>query len=207
MHGLGQLVAPFGCAACDTLVPSRALFCGACAASVERAASSAGAPFVYGGAVATALVRFKYAERADLAERLAHHLAQYVRERGWAFDLIVPVPLHPKRLAERGYNQAALLSVEIASELGVPCEPNALVRTRETTPQAGLVRDLRLVNTVGVFRCRLPQTVAGRNVLLVDDVRATGATLQSCAGALEVAKAASVRPVVLARSTLESETT
>src|SRR5687767_2482398 len=100
---LGELVAPSGCAACD-LRTSRAslLFCEGCSATIE-AASGGGGAFVYGGAIAEAIVRLKYGRRSDLAARLGHAMSERAPRD---VDVVVPVPLHPMRAAERGFNQS-----------------------------------------------------------------------------------------------------
>lgn len=211
LHVLGELVAPTRCAACDELVAPRLLFCAACAPSVMRAGAQPAAQdavFEYGGAVATAIVRFKYAGRSDLAARFAEVMAARSNDgsstlRGGrsdvgAIDLVVPVPLHPQRLAERGFDQAALLAMPVARRRGVRCAPRALVRMRPTPPQASLDRAARAGNVADAFMCPRPEKVRGRRVLLVDDVRTTGATLASCVDVLCRAGARDVRTLVLA---------
>jgi ComF family protein len=198
----GELVAPMRCAACDVLVAPRHLFCAACAPSVMRAGPQApreDAVFDYGGAVATAIARFKYAGRWDLAARFAEVMAgTAARESHRAVELVVPVPLHPSRLVERGFDQAALLAMPVARRWGIPCAPRALLRARPTPPQASLDRAARAANVADAFRCALPEKVRGRRILLVDDVRTTGATLASCIDALGRAGAREVRSLVLA---------
>lgn len=115
-------------------------------------------------------------------------------------DVVIPVPLHPARLAARGYNQAALLGAAVAGELAVPLVARALSRTRATPPQARLDRAARLGNVAGAFRVRMPARVRGRRVLLIDDVSTTGATLAACAAALREAGAAEVTALVVART-------
>ncbi len=112
----------------------------------------------------------------------------------------MPVPLHPARLAERGYNQAALLGAAAARELGAPLQPRALLRTRNTSQQARLPRAGRLENVAGAFRVRAPALVRGRRIVLVDDVATTGATLAACVAALRESGAVSVTPLVVARA-------
>lgn len=195
---VGELVGPTRCAACDEIVSPRLLFCAACAPSVLSAGEQPPAQhavFDYGGAVATAIVRFKYAGRSDLAVRFAEVMAGVA---AGDVDLVVPVPLHPRRLVERGFDQAALLAMPIARRRGVRCAPRALLRTRPTPPQASLDRAARSANVADAFRCALPDKVRGRRILLVDDVRTTGSTLASCVEVLRRAGALEVRSVVLA---------
>jgi ComF family protein len=225
---LADLLAPPRCAACDAHLGRRAVFCGACAAAVVEAqrpdalvddrgsvrqvglrpdAPVAGevplAAFaLFGGPVATALRRLKYHRRSDLAVPLGHLARRAAARDGLEAEVVVPVPLRPKRLAERGYNQAALLGAEVARGLGVPLAAAALERVRDTPQQALLGRAGRLANVDGAFRARAPARVRGRRVLLVDDVASTGATLTACAAALRAAGAAAVTALVVARAEL-----
>lgn len=94
--------------------------------------------------------------------------------------LVVPVPLHPSRLADRGFSQSALIASRIAHRLGAPRKPRALARVRDTPQQASLDRADRLANLSGAFLVRRPEHVRARDVLLIDDVRTTGAALDAC---------------------------
>jgi ComF family protein len=118
-----------------------------------------------------------------------------------AADLIVPVPLHPKRQAERGYNQSALLARELSRQVGLPVAPAELVRTVRTRPQVGLNRDERRANIAGAFRCA--GKVTDLRIVLVDDVCTTGATLEACAAELRSAGAAHVVGLTVARPSFE----
>jgi ComF family protein len=199
-------VAPPRCAACDDPVSLRAVFCAACASTVERWTAGDGrrtvAAFAYGGALAQTIARFKYEQRPDLARPLADLLwsAVGLHANAFAGALVVPVPLHPGRLADRGYNQSALLASRLAKRVGGRFMPLALARTRDDPRQASLDRRARLANARGAFVVRRPRRVEGQSVLLVDDVRTTGATLDACTEVLLRAGAASVRAVVLARA-------
>jgi ComF family protein len=195
-----EAVAPTRCAACDAPLAPRVLFCPACAATVVRADPSASgciAAFEYGGAIATAIARMKYGDRPDLAPRLAEAIFPASRCLQGAAEVVVPVPLHPKRLAERGYNQSALLAAKVAGALRARFAPRALVRVRDTPKQSSLDRAERLVNLQDAFRPRSPNMQYAR-ILLVDDVKTTGATLGACAAALHEGGARQVLALVLA---------
>jgi ComF family protein len=202
---LADALAPPACAACDVLLDRRAVFCAACASAVlpTRAPASSipdvAAFALYGGPLATALRRLKYADRADLAGPLGHLLRHAARSARIRADIVVPVPLHPLRLAERGYNQASLLAAALAEELEAPLAARVLARTRATEQQARLERARRLENVAGAFRVRAPHRVRGKKVVLVDDVATTGATLKACGDALLAAGASSVSALVVAK--------
>lgn len=147
--------------------------------------------------MAKAIGRFKYEDRPDLGEPLGAALAR-MASRIAPIDGIVPVPLHPKRLAERGYNQAALLARPLARVLGAPIFTGVVLRERDTARQAELDRSARMKNVERAFRCCDQEGARMRRWLLVDDVRTTGATLRACAQALEEAGAARVFPLALA---------
>ncbi len=175
-----ELLSPSTCAACEARAPFRTLFCPPCAGTIERIlAPRARAAFHYGGAIKQAIQRLKFEERPDLARGLGSHLIPLVVD---PFDAIVPVPLHPYRLAERGYNQASVLAAPLSRATGVPIDTSILHRVRNTVRQTDLQRAERRANVATAFRAR--RGARGRRVLLVDDVRTTGATLEACEAAL-----------------------
>ena len=119
-------------------------------------------------------------------------------------DVVVPVPLNRWRLLRRRFNQAAILAREVSRLAGLAYEPMALERTRATESQVGLTRAQRRRNVRGAFAVPRPQPIAGRNVLLVDDVITTGATVGACAEALRRAGAPRVDVLALALVTDEA---
>jgi ComF family protein len=144
--------------------------------------------FPYAPPVSEAVKRLKYGGRTDLVPRLGRLMAARVTG-DVAPNLVVPVPLHRRRLAGRGFNQSALLARAVARELGAACEPRALLRTKDTRQQAGQDRAGRLENLHGAFQARRPAALAFRRVLLVDDVVTTGATVRGCIDVLRRAGA------------------
>lgn len=141
----------------------------------------------------------KYRGRAALARSLGQLMAEYWTQHPILADVIVPVPLHVDRLRERGYNQAALLAREMGSRLEMMVDEKTLVRRRATAPQTKLDAAQRKDNVRDAFYCS-SDALAGKHVLLVDDVCTTGATLEACAIALCESGARSVEALTLARA-------
>jgi ComF family protein len=206
--GLRDLLWPLTCAACEALLPGAAPLCRRCAETLVESRSGRQQPsftpptpfpethaaFEYGGQLALAIVRAKYGPDGAAARRLGRLLAPLPTA-----DLVIPVPLHPRRLRRRGFNQAA----ELARGAGARVEVGVLERIRDTPPQTGRPRAARLRNVTGAFAVppRARPRLFGRRVLLVDDVLTTGATVWACAETLAGAGAAAIRVATLARST------
>ena len=145
--------------------------------------------------------RFKYNQCTALAEPLVGLMFRYWVQHPLQVDCIIPVPLHPRRLQERGYNQAALLAEGLGERLGIPVLLDVLVRIKYTKPQVGLTAEERKENVRGAFACP-HKALIGKSVLLVDDVCTTGATLEACSVALKTAGATRVLGFTLARPML-----
>lgn len=206
-----DVVCPERCAACEAIVPADRLFCRPCRARVrwlrDRGPTGSGVRHARSCAsyrdpdgpspVARAVVAFKYGGAQRLGPRLAAALLPRVPDP--AIDLVVPVPLHPRRLRRRGYNQSAVLARHLARLLGRPVGPTVVVRTRDTPSQTALALDARTRNVAGAFLVRRPADVLGRSILLVDDVWTSGATVRAVATTLCEAGAATVDVVTIAR--------
>jgi len=196
LAGLMDLVAPRRCPGCDHSLDWGELgFCAACAPLLERLPHGPAA-YGYGGPLGEGLRRLKYDGRTDLLEALHALVLPLAVSHAGKVDAVVPVPLHPTRLRERGFNQAALLADALARALGVPLAEDRLVRVRSAVPQASLKEAQRAANVHRAFEgTRDPERP---RVLLFDDVRTTGATLRSASGALYRAGASTVRVQALA---------
>ena len=203
-YRIGNLLAPLRCACCDTPLDQRALLCQACAATVIRwdGDHNPMALGLYGGALASTVLRLKYGKRPDIGTALGELLCSVVLSNITEprIDVVVPVPTPYSRLSERGYNQAALIAKPVASALSARFEPRALARRDGSIKQAALGRNDRLTNLHGAFSLRDRRSIADRRVLLVDDVSTTGATLNSCRKVLSDGGARCVHAVVVART-------
>lgn len=226
-----DLLYPPQCVTCDTLVTDRGGLCGPCwrdtpfilglacdlcgqplPGASDRAehcdaCRSAGRPWRRGGAAMAYRDRgrrlamgLKHSDRTDIALAAAPWIDRAAPHQ--AGQIIVPVPIHWRRMASRRYNQAALLAQALGRRRGEPVALRALVRTRATPPQKGPGLDERFANLEGAIapHPRHGAAVSGRPVLLIDDVMTSGATLAAAAEALAAAGAASIHMAVLARA-------
>ena len=187
------VLAPPRCAACEALSPTASGYCAECGTPeplLDVALHIAGVPVFagtrYAEPVASAIHRFKYQNSPELSRSLASLSERAIDLLGIeASDVWVPVPLHPLRLAERGYNQSALLARELSARARGPVDARRLCRLRHTEQQAKRNRRGRGENVAHAFAAR-PRAQRQR-VVLVDDVVTTGATLGSCIAALRAA--------------------
>ncbi len=200
--------APFlrglACDSCGVALPGEdagAVLCDVCR-DAPKAWDRGRALFAYDGRARQLVLRLKHGDRPELARAAGTWMAARCADLIGARTLVVPVPLHPWRFWRRRYNQSALLSVRLAAAAGAAHGPDALVRARRTPSLAGLGAEARAQALGGAIAPHPARgaAMAGRDVLLVDDVLTTGATLEACAQAARAAGAARVDVCVLARA-------
>jgi ComF family protein len=151
------------------------------------------------GPLREAVHQFKYRPCRSLGKPLGDWMVDRVSVLS-GIDAVMPVPLHVKRLRQRGFNQALLLAHRMSERHRVPLSCDNLVRIRPTRPQVELTGDERIKNVKGAFALRQPGEVEDRHVVLIDDVFTTGATMNECAVVLKKAGAARVTAFTLARA-------
>ena len=190
------------CRVCATRVDAvfvRAdLVCGPCL-TAPPAYRSAKAAFVYDGAARALILALKHGGRQSCAAVLGTHMVACLPN---ALDTItlLPVPLHVSRLRQRGFNQSLSLARVIGRQANVPVEFNAVERIRATASQGSMSRRHRARNVAGAFRVRDPDLIAGKDLILIDDVITTGATAAALAKTLTKAGARSVCILAAARA-------
>ena len=153
-----------------------------------------------GQVVPSIIRRHKYGRDQSLSHALAQCLGESLPLSGDDYDLVIPVPLHRRRLRWRGFNQAALLGVAVARRIGCVLDVATLARVRDMPPQTSQDSAHRRQNGRGAFMVTRPDRIANRRLLLVDDVMTTGATLDECARTLLTAGARRVDVFTLARA-------
>lgn len=186
-----------GCVTCGMpLQATEERTCGACLARAPRIARTRAA-VAYGDLARSLAIRLKYGRKVAIARTMARYMAPLV-DPGEG-RLLVPVPLHRSRLWGRGFNQSALVARELSRRLGITDDAFALARIRRTRPLKGMSPLQRRRTVAGAFRVRDKKRVAGKTIILVDDVLTTGSTAEACARTLKRAGAARVELVSWAR--------
>lgn len=184
------------------LTSSPSHLCGRCREEALPFASARAVGW-YRGALKEVIHLFKYGRKMGLGPRLATLMADHLPERFpscGSWDEVLSVPLHKKRLKEREFDQSLLLAQGLSQRYGIPLSWGNLVRSRWTDPQVGLDKGARRKNVQGAFALREPDRVSGRQLLLVDDVYTTGATILECCRALQEAGVARIDVYTLARA-------
>ena len=151
------------------------------------------------GPMRAAIHALKYEDQPELARPLARYLCTIIARPPWTrlqIDAVIPAPLHAQRLAERGYNQAALLAQYLCEATELPFQTGWLTRVEQTRQQVGLNREERHANVAGAFTAT--PAVRDRSLLIIDDVFTTGATMMACADAARVTGARAVYGMALA---------
>ena len=222
LKNIKDLIYPPLCASCGLLRPlDRHIFCLDCLQQLPetgfhqhlmnpfvmhfmgRIQLSAGAAFLYfsrGGGTQRLLHQIKYNNQPELITTTGRWYGKQLHqsEHWQGIDVIVPVPLHWRKQRKRGYNQSAVFGEAIGETMNIPCHKNALLRITHDKSLTGMKR-LERVETIGAsFIVPKPAAVKNKHVLLVDDVLTTGATLESCAIAMEKIPVASIRMVTIA---------
>ncbi len=151
------------------------------------------------GPLREAIHQFKYRPCRALDIPLAAWMAVNIRPVG-GIDCVIPVPLHTSRLRQRGFNQALILAHGISKTFSLPLSYDNLKRVRPTRPQVELSGEERIKNVAGAFALRRPDELKDRDVLLIDDVFTTGATMNECATVLKDAGASRVTALTIARA-------
>jgi len=177
-----------------------------CASCRERQADIDGmrSVFRFDEVIRKAIHELKYRNLKAISPSLAELLAHYLRTNPLPGEALVAVPLHPRRLKERGYNQSELLAEDLGVRVALPVIEDCLIRVKQAQPQVRAVNaEERRRNVADAFVCR-DDRVSGKQIILIDDVCTSGATLEACAAALKSGGATSVWGLTLADETTDS---
>ncbi|MBN1154881.1 ComF family protein [candidate division KSB1 bacterium] len=149
----------------------------------NRYLAHAFAIYEFSETVQTMIHLLKYDHRPTVAVHVLRHMPTILRTilQSVGFDLIIPVPLHKKRVKSRGYNQSAVIGTHLSKILLIPLCESCLLRTRNTTSQTTLDINQRIENVAGAFKVSRAQSIFNKKILIVDDVITTGSTINACA--------------------------
>ncbi len=193
------------CSVCGARLPENKKVCHKSSSYLLAAATK------YDGPIRSVIRQFKYYGWPSLSKKIGKYLEKYIKTSGFSAKnyIVVPIPLHAQKLKERGFNQAELLSVEIAKLLGLKINKEALMRTKKTSAQAELkdyaqdryyIVEKRKNNIAEAFRVENADQIAGKNLILVDDVFTSGATMNEAVRVLRSAGAKKIVAFVIAKT-------
>jgi len=185
------------CQNCGKSVDPKKNFCNDCRKGINNFDGVRSLAY-YGGVVRDCIHALKYENNRTLGKYFAGLLHPIMKREPWPFDVVVPVPLSYERMKERGYNQAASIARPLALFLDLPYQTYCLEQVRDTRSQVGLSAEERRENVIDAFKA-VPELIRNRNILLVDDVMTTGATLNACSIELKKAGAEKVYCATIAR--------
>lgn len=187
----------FFCPVCNGRMPEPKKICHPRAPYILAAATD------YNDVVREIIHRMKYDGIAEAAEPISKIIGDYIRiaQLPLAGRIIVPIPMHHSRERSRGFNQAALIAEKISRNFGIPLEPNVLIRIKNTAPQSGIKSTAeKNKNICGCFSVAKPENIAGKSILLVDDIITSGATLNEACRVLKNAGAKNILALVMAKA-------
>ncbi|MFC1495872.1 ComF family protein [Candidatus Margulisiibacteriota bacterium] len=197
-----DLIFPPKCETCFTFVNEP--ICKKCLSKISylKPAAFINAVGEYEGVLKKSIKRFKFKKRGRLAKPLSLLMSNYINHHLWkkSIDLLIPVPLHEKRLQERGFNQSELLCLNITKTLNLPTVAGVLFRKKNTHPQFDLKKRERYHNIKGAFEIKGSPLIKEKNILLIDDILTTGSTVRECTSELKSAGAKSVQILALSRA-------
>ena len=179
----------------------KTLYCAMCLKKKKKLLTMQRSAFIYDDFSKNLILDFKFNDKTSSAETLANMLYNAGRDI-WKEkpDVLLPVPLHRRRLLQRKYNQSALLVKYLSAKTGIPADYFSLVRQQNTVPQVSLSGKERRRNLISAFSAVKPENIKNRKVVLIDDVTTTGTTLEECAKVLHKAGAAQIYALTLART-------
>jgi len=193
------------CEKCGAKLIAEEKFCLNCQ-SKERNFDIGRSYYVFDNSVRHLIHQLKFGNKPYIARAFAPMLRDKLKDLGWEYDVIIPVPLFPKHKKERGYNQSEKLAVELAKYVDKPVDTESLIKVKDTSKQLGLNFADRMTNLDGAFKVVDKASVKYKNILLIDDVMTTGATANACSEALRTAKVSSVKVLTVAHGVVKLPT-
>ena len=157
----------------------------------------------YSSTIRKLIYKFKYNSQTYIARELANIMAAFLEVEKLSFDMVIPVPLFVAKKRKRGFNQAELLAKYLSKQIKTQCANDVVARTKDTATMHRLTKQQRRENVRGVFDVTDPTPILFKNILLVDDIYTTGATIKECSEMLLNAGAEKVTAIAFARSVLE----